>query len=91
MITVSFHSILRMELGCKEVKLDQFDISVREALLECENKIGKSFVAALLKQSGQLHRPMILVNGRNINLSERYDTIIPEGAHLTVLPPVGGG
>lgn len=91
MITVSFHSILRMELCCKEIELDRFGITVHEALLECERIIGKPFVEELLDPSRKLHRPMILINGGNISLQEGYEAIIPEGAHLTVLPPAGGG
>lgn len=91
MITVSFHSILRMELDCKEIELDRCDITVHEALLECEKIIGKAFVANLLSHCGQLHRPMILINGRNISLGEGYESSLPVGAMLTVLPPAGGG
>jgi molybdopterin converting factor small subunit len=91
MITVSFHSILRIEIACSEVKLDQADISVFTALRQCEKVIGRPFLDTLLESSKGLHRSMILLNGTHISLLQGFDTIIPANAHLTVLPLVGGG
>lgn len=91
MITVSFHSTLKIELGCSKVQLDRADISVLQALRLSEQEIGRDFADSMVEASQSLHRPMILINGKNISLLQGFDSIIPAGGHLTVLPVAGGG
>ncbi|MCP4167990.1 MAG: MoaD/ThiS family protein [Chloroflexi bacterium] len=38
-----------------------------------------------------LDRIHVFVNGRRISYLQGTDTIIPEGANISIFPPVGGG
>ena len=42
-------------------------------------------------QGNLLDRIKIFVNGRYIRYLDNLDTVIPEGANITIFPPVGGG
>jgi len=42
-------------------------------------------------QGNLLPRIQIFVNGRSIAFGQGLDTVIPEGATISIFPPVGGG
>ena len=42
-------------------------------------------------QGNLLNRVHVLVNGRSVRFLQGRNTIIPEGANITIFPPVGGG
>ena len=78
MITVKFYSLLRIEIGQDKIMIEKHDIPVIEALLLCEKKTGKMFVEKLIQEHlHPYHRPTILINGRNIQLMQGLETIVP--------------
>lgn len=93
MIIISFHSVLRLELGCKQmhIELDQERIEV--LLRICEEKLGHPFVDNFITESeaGSCHRPMILLNGRSIRVLQGFETVAFRGDHVSLLPLCGGG
>jgi molybdopterin converting factor small subunit len=93
MITISFHSFLRIELACRELHLQGDGINIRELLHLCEDRLQKPFAEKLLGEftGNRFHRPMILVNGRSINQLHGLGTTVADGDLVTLLPPCGGG
>jgi len=46
----------------------------------------------IFSPQGEIHRHInALVNGGNISFKRGFDTLLHDGDHLTILPPVGGG
>jgi molybdopterin converting factor small subunit len=46
----------------------------------------------LFTASGEVHRHInALINGGNASFKQGFHTILRDGDHLTILPPVGGG
>jgi MoaD family protein len=46
----------------------------------------------LFTERGEVHRHInALINGGNVSFKQGFHTILHDGDHLTILPPVGGG
>ncbi len=46
----------------------------------------------LFTRDGRVHRHInALLNGRNVASEKGFETVLHDGDHLTILPPVGGG
>jgi len=46
----------------------------------------------IFSQKGEVHRHInVLVNGGNVSFKKGFATVLHDGDHLTILPPVGGG
>lgn len=46
----------------------------------------------IFSRNGEVHRHIsALVNGGNVSFKQGFATVLHDGDHLTILPPVGGG
>ena len=46
----------------------------------------------IFSPQGEIHRHInALVNGGNVAFNRGFETVLHDGDHLTILPPVGGG
>jgi len=92
-IEVKFFTSLR-EITSKtvdEIQL-QSTTTVEELLTLLSEKYGKKFREYLYNKKGKMHGYLsILVNGKNINVLQGFDTQLKEGDTVAILPPVGGG
>ena len=50
------------------------------------------FCERVFDEAGDIRRSInALINGGNVQLRERFNTVLHDGDRLSVLPPVGGG
>jgi len=92
-IEVKFFTSLREITGKKidEVQL-QSVITVEELLTLLSGKYGKKFREYIYNKKGKVYDFLsILVNGKNINVLQGFDTKLKQGDTVAILPPVGGG
>ena len=92
-IEVKFFTSLREITGKKvdEIQL-QSVITVEELLILLSEKYGKKFNEYIYNKKGKVHGFLsFLVNGKNINVLEGFDTKLKQGDTIAILPPVGGG
>ena len=92
-IEVKFFTSLREITGKKvdEVQL-QSVITVEELLILLSEKYGKKFREYIYNTKGKVADFLsILVNGKNINVLQGFDTKLKQGDTVAILPPVGGG
>jgi adenylyltransferase/sulfurtransferase len=63
-------------------------LAALHSLIECYPQIRSRLFAA----NGDVHRHInALINGGNASFKQGFHTILRDGDHLTILPPVGGG
>jgi len=92
-IEVKFFTSLREITGKKvdEVQL-QSVITVEELLTLLSEKYGKKFREYIYNKKGKVQDFLsFLVNGRNINVLQGFDTELKQGDIIAIIPPVGGG
>lgn len=92
-IEVKFFTSLREITGKKmdEVQLQSI-ITVEELLTLLSEKYGKKFREYIYNKKGKVHGFLsFLVNGKNINIMQGFDTKLQENDVVAILPPVGGG
>ena len=95
-IEVNIASILDIKkiIGEREVVMKiPAGSTVAQLLSIMISRWGDEFADSIFeKSSGQLN-PFIrlMVNGRGIGLLDNLDTILQDGDHFLILPPVGGG
>ncbi len=92
-VKVKFFTSLREITGKKMDKLQlERIITVEELLTLLSDKYGKSFREYIYNKKGEVQAFLsILVNGKNINILQEFDTKLQEGDTVAILPPVGGG
>jgi len=92
-IEVKFFTSLREITEKKSEKVQlQNTITVEELLTLLSEKYGKKFREYIYNKKGKVHGYLaILVNGKNINVLQGFDTELKEGDTIAILPPVGGG
>jgi len=92
-VEVKYFTSLREITGKKVDKIQlQNTITVNELLtLLCE-KYGNKFVEYIYKKPQQV-QPFLsfLINGKNINNMQGFETKLKNGDTIAILPPVGGG
>ncbi len=67
-------------------------ISVEELLSLLSEKYGQKFREYIYNQEGKIQDFLsFLVNGKNINNLQGFNTTLKEGDIIAILPPVGGG
>ena len=92
-VEVKFFTSLR-EITDKKVDLLQLqnNLSVDELVNLLSNKYGKEFREYIYNKKGEIQEFLsFLLNGKNINNMQGFDTKLQEGDVLAILPPVGGG
>jgi len=92
-VEVKFFTSLREITGKKsdEVQLQNI-ITVEELLTLLSEKYGKKFREYIYNKKGKVHDFLsFLVNGRNINVLQGFDTELKQGDIIAIIPPVGGG
>jgi molybdopterin synthase sulfur carrier subunit len=92
-IEVKFFTSLREMTGKKvdEIQLQSI-ITVEELLTLLSEKYGKKFREYIYNKKGKVYDFLsFLVNGKNINVLQGFDTELKQGDTVAILPPVGGG
>ena len=92
-VTIKFFTSLREITGNKMVNLESKNIiSVEQLISLLFEKYGQEFRDYVYNQEGKVQDFLsFLVNGKNINNLEGFNTILKEGDIIAILPPVGGG
>lgn len=92
-VEVKFFTSLREITGKKadEIQLQNV-ITVEELLNLLSEKYGKKFREYIYNKKGKVQDFLsFLVNGRNINVLQGFDTELKQGDTIAIIPPVGGG
>jgi len=92
-VEVKFFTSLREITGKKadEIQLQNV-ITVEELLNLLSDKYGKKFREYIYNKKGKVQDFLsFLVNGRNINVLQDFDTKLKQGDTIAIIPPVGGG
>ena len=92
-VEVKFFTSLREITGKKadEIQLQNM-ITVEELLNLLSEKYGKKFREYIYNKKGKVQDFLsFLVNGRNINVLQGFDTELKQGDIIAIIPPVGGG
>jgi molybdopterin synthase sulfur carrier subunit len=92
-VEVKFFTSLREITGKKadEIQLQRV-ITVEELLNLLSEKYGKKFREYTYDKKGKVQDFLsFLVNGRNINVLQGFDTELKQGDIIAIIPPVGGG
>ena len=92
-IEVKFFTSLREITGKKVDQLQlQNSISADELVTLLSNKYDKEFREYIYNKKGEVQGFLLfLVNGKNINIMQGFDTKLKEDDVVAILPPVGGG
>ena len=92
-VEVKFFTSLREITGKKVDKIQlQNTITVNELIIVLCEKYGKNFREYIYNKKGDVQEFLsFLVNGKNINIMQGFDTKLQEMDVIAILPPVGGG
>ncbi|MGD9131004.1 MAG: MoaD family protein [Candidatus Bathyarchaeota archaeon] len=92
-VEIKFFTSLREITGKKaeEIQLQNV-ITVEELLTLLSEKYGNKFTEYIYNKKGKVQDFLsFLVNGKNINVLQGFDTELKQGDTIAILPPVGGG
>ena len=92
-VKIKFFTSLREITGNKMVNLQlKNKISVDQLLFLLLEKYGQEFRDYVYSQEGNVQDFLsFLINGKNINNLQGFNTVLKEGDIIAILPPVGGG
>jgi len=94
-IRVKFFATLRDAAGKREVEVDAQGegMDILNLMRFLFGKLGDDFKRAVLDpETGNIRRYIkIMVNGRDIELLNRLETLVKKGDVVQVFPPIGGG
>ena len=92
-VEVKFFTSLREITGKKVDKIQlQNTITVNELITVLSEKYGKNFREYIYNKKGDVQEFLsFLINGKNINIMQGFDTKLQEMDVIAILPPVGGG
>ena len=92
-VEVKFFTTLR-EITGKNIETIQLQnsITIDELITLLAEKYGKKFREYIYNKKGKVQDFLsFLVNGKNINVLQGFDTKLKQGDVIAILPPVGGG
>jgi molybdopterin synthase sulfur carrier subunit len=91
-VTIKFFTTLREIVGKREEQLSlPTQATLKDAIAELSRRYGARFTDYALEK-GEIKPPLqILINGRNMGLLQRMETMLKEGDTVAILPPTGGG
>ena len=92
-VEIKFFTSLREITGKKadEIQLQNV-ITIEELLTLLSEKYGKKFTEYIYNKKGKVQNFLsFLVNGKNINVLQGFDTELKQGDTIVIIPPVGGG
>ena len=92
-VEVKFFTSLREITGKKVDQIQlQNTITVNELVKMLSEKYGKKFREYIYDKDGLTQEFLsFLVNGKNINKMQGFDTKLEDQDVIAILPPVGGG
>ena len=92
-VEVKFFTSLREITGKKVDRIQLQDaITVNELVKMLSEKYGKKFREYIYDKDGVTQEFLsFLVNGKNINKMQGFDTKLEDQDVIAILPPVGGG
>jgi molybdopterin synthase sulfur carrier subunit len=92
-VEVKFFTSLREITGKKTEEIMLQDTTTVQGLLTMlAEKYGKNFHEYVYTKNGKVQGFLsFLVNGKNINAMEGFETKLKQGDTIAILPPVGGG
>jgi molybdopterin synthase sulfur carrier subunit len=92
-VEVKFFTSLREITGKKTDEIQiQNATTVEELLTLLSEKYGKNFHEYIYNKKGKVQGFLsFLINGKNINALEGFNTKLKQGDTIAILPPVGGG
>jgi molybdopterin synthase sulfur carrier subunit len=92
-VEVKFFTSLREITGKKADEIPLQTVSTVEELLNLlSEKYGEKFREYIYDKKGNVQDFLsFLVNGRNINVLQGFDTELKQGDIIAIIPPVGGG
>ena len=92
-VEVKFFTSLREITGQKVERIPLQNIISVEALLNLlSDRYGKEFIEYVYSKEGNVQGFLsFLVNGKNINALQGFNTMLNEGDVVAILPPIGGG
>jgi len=92
-VEVKFFTTLR-EITGKNIETIQLQnsITIDELINVLAEKYGKKCREYIYNKKGKIQDFLsFLVNGKNINVMQGFDTKLKQGDIVAILPPVGGG
>jgi MoaD family protein len=92
-VEVKFFTKLREITGKKMEKIQLQDhFTVAELIRLLTERYGKNFREYIYDKTGNVQSFMsFIVNGKNINKMQGFNTKLQEGDVIAIVPPVGGG
>ncbi len=92
-VEVKFFTFLREITGKKVDTIQLQDaITVKELVRMLSEKYGKEFREYIYDKDGVTQEFLsFLINGKNINKMQGFDTKLGDQDVIAILPPVGGG
>lgn len=88
---IRYYALLRDITGCKEEDWTQPAETVGDLIHNLVARYGQEFERWVMKDGDIWDLVMILVNGRDVRQSQRFDTPLTPTDTIVIFPPVGGG